>query len=241
MKITNLIIAYFATVMAASSATVIGINFALHSSGVPDGGGAQAGGNSFGAEWTDILSTTGSGVTLNGTSATLDFGFSGTPQYWLAGSWTGTEGGNSEISVFRNYLNDNGVTVTLNGLDDWLTNEGLTAYTLTLYLSSDGGTAFHTATVGGNPLPVPILGNGTWNGSLEDPLGDSTQGIRGQATTGALTGDSLTFSIPAWNDPNNPPGARGGLAAIVITAVPEPATAGLAAIGALAFLRRRRD
>lgn len=49
MKAKFLIVTYLATVMAASSATVIGFNFNRHPSGVPDGAGSQAGTTTFGA------------------------------------------------------------------------------------------------------------------------------------------------------------------------------------------------
>ena len=49
MKMKLVIFTYLASIMAASSAMVVGVNFGLHSSGVPDGGGAQEGANAFGA------------------------------------------------------------------------------------------------------------------------------------------------------------------------------------------------
>ena len=246
MKAKNLIVAYFSTLMAASSATVVGINF--HGSPPMGGSGdpatAQQGGNTFGATWTDLVGTVGSAVSLNGTPATLDYqaGLSYPNNlYQAAGSVTGSGAPNSGLSVFRNYLNDNGTTLTLNGLNSWLAAEGATGYTVTLYLNSNQGSGFHTPTVAGVSLTVPILGNGRWDGSAEDPNGDSAVGIRGQASTGVLTGDSVTIFLPQWNANGAGEAERGGLAALVITAVPEPATASLSALGMLMLLRRRRQ
>lgn len=235
MKAKALIAAYFATVMAASSATVIGVNFALHPSGVPDGAGTQAGGNSFGATWTDILTdnTTGQSLAGTGASVTMNLAANG---WWSAGSWQGTDGPNSEISVFRNYLNDNGISITLNGLSAWLAAEGMTGYTITLYASSDNGTSFRDATVGGTTVTIPVGGNGSWDGTSEDPLGNSTQGIRGIGVSGVLTDDTLSISLPSHNFP-----ARGSLSGFMITAVPEPGSMALGVFGlGLVFVRRRR-
>lgn len=234
MKIKTLIVTYFATVMAASSATVFGVNFALHPSGVPDGAGTQAAGNAFHATWTDIFTDNVAGQALSGTSVVMNLAASG---WWSGGSWQGSSGTNSEISVFRNYLNDNGILISLSGMAAWLAAEGMTGYTVTLYASSDNGTSFRDATVAGTAVPIPVGGDGTWDGSSQDPAGNSTQGIRGIGTSGVLTADVVDISLPAHNFP-----ARASLAAFVITAVPEPGSLSLAvffAVGSLASRRRR--
>jgi hypothetical protein len=232
MQATALIAVFFATVMAASGATVIGVNFARHPSGVPDGAGTQASGNSFGATWTDIITDNVTGQALNGTSFTMNLAANG---WWNGGSWTGTDGPNSEISVFRNYLNDNGITINLNGLSAWLGSEGMTGYTITLYASSDNGTSFRDATVGAAAVPITVFGNGTWDGTTNDPLGNDAGGIRGMGITGVLTDDAITISLPSHAFP-----ARASLAAFVVTAVPEPGSAMLAGLGLAACFRRRR-
>ncbi len=240
MKAKFLIVTYLATVMAASSATVIGFNFNRHPSGVPDGAGSQAGTTTFGATWTDLVDLTATGAALNGTSATVSYGFTGTPQVWNAGSWTGTSGPNSGISVFRNYLNDNGINITLNGLSAWLASEGMTGYTITVYASSDNSNAtFHDATVNMTTVAIPVLGNGTWDGTANDPLGNDSTGVRGKATSNVFSSDIATISLPAWS--GDSPDVRGSLAAVVITAIPEPGSCGLAVMGlALTFIRKRR-
>jgi len=240
MKISPLIVTYLATVMAASSATVIGVNFNRHPSGVPDGAGSQAGTSTFGATWTDQSGLTASGAALTGTSVTLDYGFTGTPQVWNAGSWTGTSGPNSGISVFRNYLNDNGISITLNGMSAWLASEGMTAYTITLYASSDNSSAtFYDATVNATTVTIPVLGNGTWDGTSNDPGGNNSGGVRGEGTSGVFSGDTATITLPAWSSAS--PNTRGSLAAIVFTAVPEPGSTVLAILGlGLGVMRKRR-
>lgn len=240
MNAKALLVTYLATVMAASSATVIGVNFARHPSGVPDGAGAQDGTGTFGATWTDMVDLTATGAALNGTSATVDYGFIGTPQVWNAGSWTGTNGPNSGISVFRNYLNDNGINIAINGLSAWLASEGMTGYTITLYASSDNSSAtFYDATVNTMTVPIPVLGNGTWDGVANDPMGNDSGGVRGQATSMVFNSDTATISLPAWSGAS--PNTRGSLAAFVITAVPEPGSSLLAFLGlGLAFIRKRR-
>ena len=177
---------------------------------------------------------------MTGTSATLDYGFTGTPQVWNAGSWTGTSGTNSAISVFRNYLNDNGITITLNGMSAWLASEGMTGYTITLYASSDNSSAtFYDATVNATTLSIPVLGNGTWDGTSNDPGGNDSGGVRGLAISGVFSSDTATITLPAWS--GDSPNTRGSLAAFVITAVPEPGSTVLAFLGlGLGFIRKRR-
>ncbi|RYD47051.1 MAG: PEP-CTERM sorting domain-containing protein [Verrucomicrobiaceae bacterium] len=231
MKIP-LILTCLATVTFASSATVIGVKFAANSNGNADSAALQAGGNSFGATWTDIINDSVTAQPLNGTTATLNLAASG---WWGGGSWTGANGTNSEISVFRTYLNDNGITINLNGLSAWLATEGKTGYTVTLFASSDNGTSFRDATVGGTTVSIPVGGNGSWNGTSEDPLGNSTQGIRGIGVSGILTEDNLTISLPSHNYPE-----RSSLAGFMVTAVPEPGSAALAIVGLGSLLTRRR-
>ncbi len=241
MNSMPLMAACFAVIMSASGATVIGVNFARHPSGVPDGGGAQVGTSTFGATWTDLIDLTGTGVALNGTSATIDYGFTGTPQVWNGGSWTGTNGANAGISVFRNYLNDNGINISIVGLSAWLANEGMTGYKVTVYASSDNGSAtFYDATINLTAVPIPVLGNGTWDGVANDPMGNDSAGVRGQATSAVFSSDIATITLPAWS--GDSPDTRGSLAALVITAVPEPGSAVLAVLGMGAcFVRRGRQ
>lgn len=230
MKLKIAIVTYLTSIMAASSAVVVGVNFGLHSSGVPDGAGAQEGANAFGATWTDILSDNLTDQSLNGAPFTMDLAASG---WWAGGSWSGSS---QEITVFRNYLNDNGISITLEGMSSWLAAEGMTGYTITLYASSDNGTSFLDATIGSMTVPISVGGNGTWDGTSNDPTGNNTGGIRGTGVSGVMTDDVITISLP----PNSFP-ARSSLAAFVVTAVPEPGSALLAISGlGWGFIRRRR-
>ncbi|WP_353568782.1 PEP-CTERM sorting domain-containing protein [Haloferula sargassicola] len=230
MKTTNVLSALLAMVLAAPGATIIGVNFNNN-----DSAGAQAGGDSFGAIWTDVNADNVTGLALNGTpGATLDLAANG---WWQAGSWTGTDGMNSEISLFRIYLNDNGISLTVHGLQSWMTSESAAGYQVTIYSSTDNGTSFKDVNVAGTMVPILAGGNGTWNGAFEDVGGNDSGGLRGSGTSGLLTDDELTITLDSHSFP-----VRSTLAGFTITAVPEPGVAmlGMLGLGALVAGGRRR-
>lgn len=222
------------TSTSASGAVSFAVNFNNN-----DGAGAQTGSSSFGATWTDINSSADDlsagllNVGLNGTTATMDLT---APGWWQAGSWEGTNGPNAEISVFRSYLNDGGIDIRLNGLSTWLASENATGYIVTLFASTDNGTIFDDATVNGTTVSIPVGGNGAWDGTAEDPNGNSDAGSRGIGTSGIFTTDTLDISLP----PFVARPTRASLAGFQITAVPEPSSFLLTTLGLATCLVRRR-
>lgn len=139
-----------------------------------------------------------------------------------------------------------GVSVSLTGLSAWLASEGASAYRITLYHSTDtSGATFRDFSLrDGGTVSSSILetitptvgGNGSWDGTSEDPSGNSTVGTRGISVfTGSYDQNVLTITGLSRSG-----SSRGGLSAIVIEAIPEPSTSMLGFVGALGFLIRRR-
>jgi hypothetical protein len=253
------IAAFGAGIAVTQAATIIGINF---NNG--DSAGAQTGTSTFGATWTDVNSAaSGTALAVVGTpSAPLAWASSG---FWGAGSWTGTNGANSEISTMRAYIDDGdnpaagapadlgavngdgiGATIRLQGLSAWLAAEGATGYTVTVYTSTDSNPAtFQSATArnGGSvtspaiaTTTVPVGGDGTWDGASNDPAGNSNQGFRGSGTFASVfTNDVITLTVPSRSG-----SVRGTVAAVTLTTVPEPSIALLLGLGGLGLLLRRR-
>lgn len=244
---------------AVNGASVLGINFNNN-----DGAGAQEGSSTFGATWTDVNSASGTAGSANGSSSNVTFDWN-SQEFYQGGSWTGTDGFNSAIGTMRVYLDDGdglggsapvdmgatgsdgiGVSVRLSGLSAWLASEGASAYRITLYHSTDTGSATFRdfslrdgSTVSSSILETitpTVGGNGSWDGTSEDPSGNSTVGTRGITEfTGSYDQDVLTITGLSRSG-----SSRGGLSAIVIEAIPEPSTAMLSFIGGLGILLRRR-
>jgi hypothetical protein len=246
----------------AHAASVIGLNLNNN-----DGAGAQVGQSTFGATWTDVTGAngpSGADLVLNGTSNAVNADWAAS-NFWLAGSWTGTDGFNSGIGTMRAYLDDGdnpaagspvdlgaangdgiGVSIRLEGLATWLANEGATGYTITVYQSTDSENAsFRELSIrdGGSvassvldTLTVTAAGNGTWDGTSNDPLGNITSGTRGAGTfSSTFNQDVITLTSASRSG-----SSRGTVAAVVVTAVPEPGSLALLGMGGLAFVRRRR-
>lgn len=247
----------------AQAATVIGLNITDGWS-TPMLAGETADGSS---NWTDSMGDMGGGgtnpqlgtITLAGSSVTVTWNSSNT---WAAGNE-----GTSEQQLYRVYLDDGdggsslvngdgiGVSVTISGLGAWLTAEGKASYQVRLYTSTDWDNAsFQPASIRlGAPNPedggaqltnltvaetVPITARGPGD-YPPNTTPDPTLGIwqsRGYGDSVAtLTADTITLTIPVLGG-----GARGTLSGFKITAVPEPATAGLLALGLIPWLAARR-
>ncbi len=148
------------------------------------------------------------------------------------------------------YFNGDGVgaSVTLSGLSNWLASTGQSAYQLRFYRSCDwsngptGDTGFSAIDIrNGAPgapsataltsLPIlqtvaAVLPSATHDGGYDNSATYTDTGIsdtRVHSDSGYLSSDTITITIPVGPSGSNPY-FRGGLAAIAITAVPEPAT-----------------
>lgn len=223
------------TCMNLQAAIVLGVNFNNN-----DTAGAQNGTSTLGATWTDVNAIGGTPIAVNGSGGDVSITSLAASNFWQAGSWTGTGGSNNALSMMRVYLDDGGAgySFTLSGLSNWLADENATAYRVTVYSSSDNGTAFHDVNINGSPFAVAVAGDGSWDGNSNDANGNITAGIRGSATSGLFSSDTLTLSSAARAGDT-----RGTIAGFTVTAVPEPSSAALLGIVGLAasFARRRRS
>ena len=250
-----------ATTFVTHAATVIGINFNNN-----DPAGSQNDGN-FGATWTNIDDPSGAGVALSGTDGDVVLGWASSG-FWTAGSWTSSTFGNEfnlPIGMMRVYLDDGdnpaagapesmgavdgdgiGVSVTLVGLADWLTANNLPGYTIRTFHSTDTGDAtFRTVSIRDGvsvtdsileSLVPTVQGNGQWDGTSVDEGGNQTGGTRGDAIFASVfTQDAITLTMPTREG-----SSRGTLAGVVITAIPEPSSVALAALGIFALVGIRR-
>jgi hypothetical protein len=116
--------------------TVIGVNF-TDGWGTPCLAGETADGLSNWTDtraendWTDPKSGTGLVVLGSNGSVTCD--------WTSANTWAGGQEGTSEQQLYRVYLDDggDGCLVTIHGLNAWMLSEGLGAYKIRIYFSTD--------------------------------------------------------------------------------------------------------
>lgn len=247
-SLPSLIAASLALILPASAATVIGMNFTeIYSAPQVSDGSADG----F-AGWTDswLVAEGNYGNTTNGIDVSLN-GTSHVKMRWNSSNiWNAGMEDNNEQGLYRQYLDDGdgatpdgiGVSVTITGLSAWLLEEGMTAYQIRTYGSTDtDGASFHTIDIrDGVSLSGTIIGSISplALGAGDFPTGSGgTWQPRGYGdSSNNLTADSITLTIPVRND-----NIRGTLAALRLTAVPEPSTALLGGLGLLGLLIRRRN
>jgi hypothetical protein len=248
LMIPSLVATSSILMLPVSAATVIGMNFTeIYSAPQISDGSAD------GFEgWTDswLVAEGNYGNTTNDNDVSLN-GTSHVKMRWNSSNiWNAGLEDNNEQGLYRQYLDDGdgatadgiGVSVTITGLSAWLLEEGMTAYQIRAYSSTDtDGATFHTidirdgVTLSGAILATispAVLGAGdfpTGSGGTWQPRG------YGDSST-ALSADSITLTIPV-----NGGNVRGTLAALKITAIPEPSTTLLGGLGLLGMLVSRRS
>ncbi|XAL99793.1 PEP-CTERM sorting domain-containing protein [Phycisphaeraceae bacterium D3-23] len=157
---------------------------------------------------------------------------------WAQGAAFNTTGATGEDEVYFGYLDDggNGADITISGLTTWLAATGDASYEVTLIMSTGQST-------GAALLDTPLLDSdggsslGTFvMGGLESGHSHATgAGLQGFGTISGLTGDTLFVDGQARAG-----SARGSIAGIIVSSVPEPGSLALLGLGGLAVLRRRR-
>jgi hypothetical protein len=198
-----------------------GQNVTAAAYGVPLSGWSALQGSAA-AEPSPTVATTSviSGVTFSWTAANdwAQFGsFAGAP-------------GNAEVNF--GYLDDGGVgvAITITGLSGWLTANNAVSYSLQIVNSTDNGNSFGST-------GVFTASGGTSLGTLTNPLTWASGPNAGASTT--LSG--LTSNTLFLDGATGVGGAaRAGIAAVILTPVPEPGTTALALLAGLALNRRRR-
>lgn len=236
MKATNPFILGIVTAVGmalgsiAHGATVVGLNFARDGGGTTTGDAAGV----LQANWKDVFDSDGFGgaqnIALNGAT--------GVTASWTGqNSWWAGSNGTAEQRIYACYLDDWGSpTVTLSGMSTWLAAEGMTAYEITVFTSTDTANAtWATLTLHSGGAAGPSLGT---MAATNLPSGDPGEGgnSRGFGSfAGSFTDDQVTITSPGSSG-----STRGTIAAIRITAIPEPSAILLGGLGLLALVRRRR-
>ncbi len=212
------------TAELVTAGTVIGVNF-CDAWDKPHMEGKTADGFS---NWTDSWplwnwddAKEGTGLVILGSSdfVTCDWSSANT---WAAGSEDA-----SEQQLYRVYLDDggNGARVSFSGLSAWLASEGATGYTVRVYHSTDNASGFAPVNVWeGDALLTTVQSDNLWT---------TDGGYRAYVDTGLLEADSIIVGMNRIGD------VRGTIAAIKITAIPEPATLVLLGLGGLVLRRKR--
>lgn len=149
---------------------------------------------------------------------------------WTApNTWAGGSEGTSEQQLYRVYLDDggDGSMITVSGLSDWLLSEGMSAYTIRIYHSTDWtDTTFEE---------VNIVSNGEILQTVQETNHWSTDGgTRAFVDSGILTADTIIIDPAQRMDDT-----RACIAGFQIIAVPEPATLMLLGLGGLVLGRKR--
>lgn len=265
MKTTSLALA-FLTCASSALAASFGVNF---SNSASDGGGwTSAGGPALTsgdlgvAAWTTTDMSTTWYASETGrplvSGVALDYSGSGDvdSRYGMAFKGLKTS---AQQGLFFNFLTNDidnsdadnvGARFTVSGLSGWLTANGATAYTLTVYLAANQSSyTFGAVNVNAGASPgsslgttsITLSGDGAFDGVSN--VGTSA-GTRAISSLGNLSANTITVSMSELGDIYA--GTANGIAGFSIataTAVPEPSAYGLigaAALAAAALVRRRR-
>lgn len=168
------------------------------------------------------------GVTLSSTFA----------NDWAQGSSFNATGATGDDEVYFGYLDDgaSGADITITELGAWLAAQSAPSYSVTLLLSTGQGTG---ATLIDTPLLVADGGAslGTFAMVTEPAHSGPSGALQGLDTITGLTNDTLFIDGQIRSG-----AARGSIAGVIITAVPEPSSfllVGLAALGLVAVRRRK--
>ncbi len=213
---------------SATAGTVIGVNF-CDGWDKPQLEGKTADGFD---NWTDSWpledwgdASSGSDLVLHGSNDLV------TVSWAASNTWAGGLEDTSEQQLYRVYLDDggDGPRITFDGLGDWLAAIGAPGYTVRIYHSSDNASGFTPTSLydaDDDSLLATVQAALTW---------DTDGGLRGYVDSGVLSADSLLVAAGARDD-----SVRGAIAAVKITAVPEPMTMALLGLGSLALRRKRK-
>lgn len=243
MKRAVVVLSIVALLAGAANAAdnVLGVNFSSGWAGPHVGMGAHADQTADGfSNWTDSEPITNDGsAAANGTGLVLLGSDDGVTVDWASSNlWYAGLEDNAENALYRAYLDDggNGALITIHGLNSWLTSVGATGYTVRIYQNTDWDNS--------GASPVAFLATNLTDGTnilqSVQPTNNwlaANGGTRAFVDSGILTVDTLVIdgaSGPDWGL-----NARGGISAVKITAVPEPATLALLGLGGL-LLRRKK-
>ena len=212
-KRSALWVAVLATAMLVSGQvladTVIGVNF-CDQWATPHMGGKTFDGLS---NWTDSIpiggsgQANGNGLVILGTNGLVTCSWS-SPNTWAAGSEA-----TPEQQLYRVYLDDGGAgcLVTVTGLNAWLANAGLGAYTVRIYHSTDTANATF--------VPVDIRTGSTILQTVQESNRWYTDGgSRAYVDSGILTANPITLA-PRTRSGTGAGSARATISGFKITGI----------------------